>query len=248
MLGTLKRAGDVLDLFTIEEPEWGATATAQRLGIGKSLAHDALASLAAIGLLRRVGHGRYRVGWRSVSLAAVLLRTSELNAQARPVVRDLADRRGLAVSLVAWDRDRLVYVSGRQHAWTPALGGPAPGSTLPLDNSAPARVLLASRPRAEIRSLWDDGCVCTQHGTLRELEVELERVRHDGWACDEPGPPRRDAAVAAPVRDSDGDVAAAISLSPTASCPIREQDAYVRIAVAAASRISRGIRQCAVAQ
>ena len=58
MLGTLKRAGTVLDLFTTDEPEWGVTATAHRLGIGKSLAHDILSSLAAIGLLQRVGHGR----------------------------------------------------------------------------------------------------------------------------------------------------------------------------------------------
>jgi DNA-binding IclR family transcriptional regulator len=248
MLGTLKRAGDVLDLFTIEESEWGATATAQRLGIGKSLAHDALASLAAIGLLRRVGHGRYRLGWRSMSLASVLLRTSDLNTQARPVVRDLADRGGLAVSLVAWDRDRIIYISGRTQAGKRPPCGLAPGSTLPLDGSAPARVLLASRTEAEIRSLWDGGCVCTRHGTLQELELELLRVRDNGWACDEPGHPRPDGAVAAPVRDSEGDVAAAISLSPTASCPIREQDAYVRIAVAAASRISRRMRQCSAAR
>jgi DNA-binding IclR family transcriptional regulator len=104
MLGTLKRAGAVLDLFTPEEPEWGVTAMALRLGIGKSLAHDVLASLTAIGLLQRVGHGRYRLGWRTVALASVLLRTSELKAQARPVVRDLAERQRATVSLVAWDR------------------------------------------------------------------------------------------------------------------------------------------------
>jgi hypothetical protein len=40
MLGTLKRAGDVLDLFTTEEPEWGVTAVARRLEVGKSLAYD----------------------------------------------------------------------------------------------------------------------------------------------------------------------------------------------------------------
>lgn len=248
MLGTLKRAGDVLDLFTLEEPEWGATATAQRLGIGKSLAHNALASLAEIGLLRRVGHGRYRLGWRSVSLAAVLLRTSELSTQARPVVRDLADRGGLAVSLVAWDRDHIIYISGCRHVRSAEIAGPAPGSLLPLDGSAPAKVLLASRPSPEVRTLWEDGYVRTCHRSLRELEFELARVRQDGWACDEPGHRPAAGAVAAPVKDTDGDVAAAISLSPTAACPIRDPNAYVRLAVASASRISRAMRQCAMAQ
>jgi IclR family KDG regulon transcriptional repressor len=101
MLGTLIRAGEVLDLFTVEEPEWGATAAAQRLGIGKSPAHEALATLAEIGLLRRVGHGRYRLGWRNVSLAAMLLRSNGLSAHARPVVRELAESQDLAVNLFA---------------------------------------------------------------------------------------------------------------------------------------------------
>jgi len=73
----------VLDLFTAEEPEWGATAAAERLGVAKSLAHDVLVSLTAIGLLQRVRHGRYRLGWRTLSLATVLLRTSEMKALAR---------------------------------------------------------------------------------------------------------------------------------------------------------------------
>ena len=114
MLGTLKRAGTVLDLFTTEDPEWGVTATAQRLGIGKSLAHDILSSLAAIGLLQRVGHGRYRLGWRTISLASVLLRTSDLKAQARPIVRELSERQRLPVSLAAWDCDRIIYLDCRR--------------------------------------------------------------------------------------------------------------------------------------
>lgn len=139
MLGTLKRAGDVLDLFTAEEPEWGATATAQRLGIGKSLAHDVLASLAAIGLLQRVAHGRYRLGWRTISLASVLLRTSGLKMQSRQVVRELADRQGLAVSLAAWDRGRVIYIHRRARLRQAPLPGPLPGSAAPVDVAAPVR-------------------------------------------------------------------------------------------------------------
>src|SRR5450755_2037187 len=149
MLGTLMRAGAVLDLFTTDEPEWGVTATARQLGIGKSLAHDVLASLAAIGLLQRVGHGRYRLGWRTMSLASVMLRTSELQAQARPVVRDLAERHGVAVSLVAWDRGRILYIDRCQpsaQSGGRGPGAPVSGATMPFDGSAAAWALLASRP------------------------------------------------------------------------------------------------------
>jgi len=245
MLGTLIRAGDVLDLFTLEEPEWGVTATAQRLGIGKSLAHEALATLTAIGLLQRVGHGRYRLGWRNMSLASVLLRTNALSANARPVLRDLAETQAAAVSLVAWDRGRIIFINRHQHASAPVQRTPAAGTTVPADDSAGARVLLASRPVAELRSLWGAGGVQTRHPTLEELTADLAEVRRCGWALDVPvaGTPT---CVAAPVRDADGAVAAAISLAPPHAAGGPEVYRHARLVVAAASRISEAMRGSAV--
>jgi DNA-binding IclR family transcriptional regulator len=247
MLGTLARAGAVLDLFTTEEPEWGVTATAQRLGIGKSLAHDVLASLAGIGMLQRVGHGRYRLGWRTVTLASVLLRTSELKVHARPVVRDLAERQGLAVSLAAWDCGRIIYIDRRYSARHTSACGPVAGTAAPLDGSAASKVLLASRPREEIKTLWGDGLVHTRHASVDELELDLEVVRRHGWAHNDTDAPRGANAVAAPVRDAEGNVAAAISLDLLDPFSTSNIDLHARAVVAAASRISAAIRHHALA-
>ncbi len=247
MLGTLARAGAVLELFTTEEPEWGVTATAQRLGIGKSLAHDVLASLAGIGLLQRVGHGRYRLGWRTVTLASVLLRTSELKAHARPVVRDLAERQGLTVSLAAWDCGRIIYIDRRYSARRTGPCGPAAGTAAPLNGSAASKVLLASRPREEIKTLWCDGFVHTRHASVDELELDLEVVRRHGWAHNGAEEPYGSSAVAAPVRDADGNVAAAISLDLLNPFSTSNIDLHARAVVAAASRISAAIRHHALA-
>ncbi len=243
MLGTLRRAGDVLDLFTTEQPEWGATAVARRLDVGKSLAHDVLASLAAIGLLQRVGTGRYRLGWRTISLASVLLRTSELKASARPVVREVAERQGLTVSLIAWDRGRLIYID-RCHSLRRVNGtGPAAGSTVPVDGSAASRVLLASRSSDEIRALWGSGSVRTRYASLGDLELDLERVRVHGWAGDDDGEVENNPAVAAPIRDVGGDVAAALNLDLFGSSGASTVHLHARVAVAAASRISDALRR-----
>lgn len=246
MLGTLARAGAVLDLFTTEEPEWGVTATAQRLGIGKSLAHDVLASLAGIGLLQRVGHGRYRLGWRTVTLASVLLRTSEVKTFARPVVRDLAQRQGLAVSLAAWDCGRIIYIDRRYSARHASGCGPAAGTAAPLDGSAASKVLLAARPREEIATLWCDGRVHTRHATVDELELDLELVRRHGWAHSHAEQTAGSSAVAAPVRDAEGNVAAAISLDLLDRFSSANVDLHARAVVAAASRITAAIRHNAL--
>ncbi len=248
MLNTLKRAGDVLDLFSAEEPEWGVTATAQRLGIGKSLAHDALTSLAAIGLLQRVGHGRYRLGWRNLSLASVLLRTSDLSARARPVVREVADRQNVTVSLVAWDRARVVYINRRHRPSGEVDLGPAPGTTVPLDDSAASRVLLAGRPDTEISALWNSGLVHSHHRCLDDLLGDLDVVRRDGWAVGPSAERQRLDAVAAPVRGCTGDVAAALSLDLARGMVAENAHFGGRVAAAAASRISdamrRGVAAC----
>ena len=247
MLGTVARAGAVLDLFTTEEPEWGVTATAQRLGIGKSLAHDVLASLAGIGLLQRVGHGRYRLGWRTVTLASVLLRTSELKAHARPVVRDLAERQGLTVSLAAWDCGRIIYIDRRYSARHANGCGPVAGAAAPLDGSAASTVLLASRPRDEVKTLWGDGRVHTRHASVDELEIDLEVVRRHGWAHNDAEENEGGSAVAAPVRDAEGNVAAAISLDLADPFSRAKFDLHARAVVAAASRITAAIRHHAFA-
>jgi DNA-binding IclR family transcriptional regulator len=243
MLGTLKRAGAVLDLFTTDEPEWGVTAAAQRLGIGKSLAHDILSSLAAIGLLQRVGHGRYRLGWRTISFASVLLRTSELKAHARPVVRELAQRQRLPVSLMAWDSDRIIYLDCRRDRRHAPECAPLAGTALPLDGTAPAKVLLAGRSAHELEVLWGDGLVRTGHASLDDLESDLERVRLHGWARDEADGNVRSCAVAAPVRDAEGSVAAAISLDLADRCSRMHAELHTRAVIAAASKISAAMRQ-----
>jgi DNA-binding IclR family transcriptional regulator len=245
MLGTLKRAGTVLDLFTAEEPEWGVTAMALRLGIGKSLAHDVLVSLTAIGLLQRVGHGRYRLGWRTVSLASVLLRTSELKASARPVLRDLAERQGGPVGLVAWDRERIICIDRHRDVRQNSAAGPPagnsrlPGVSGPLDGCAAAKVLLAGRSPDEIRTLWLDGFVEMTRASIDELEHDLDVVRLEGWACDDADESLASRGVAAPVRDSDGTVVAAVSLDLAAH---RDAKLHARAVVGAATRITAAMR------
>jgi DNA-binding IclR family transcriptional regulator len=186
-----------------------------------------------------------------ISLASVLLRTSELKAHARPVVRDLAAREGRPVSLVAWDCGRIIYLDRRFDPRQATACGPVAGTAAPLDGSAAAKVLLASRPSDEIETLWDAGRVHTGHASLDELELDLHRIRTHGWAHGVADHALDRRAVAAPVKDREGCVAAAISLDldgVQAGDVDRlrasdEVDFHVRAVIGAASRISASIRQ-----
>jgi IclR family transcriptional regulator, KDG regulon repressor len=229
MLNTVMRAGAVLDLFTPEEPEWGVSATAGRLGIANSTAHDVLVSLAGIGLLQRVGHGRYRLGWRTLSLASVLLRTSDLKLKAAPILQRLAEHQRAGVRLVAWDRGDVVCIDRRRPQSRPS-------ARAEVDRGAGTRVLLANRPHDEVDLLWEQSAIGADHLSLDELRAELEQIRAQGWAAD-----RRCGAVAAPVRDARSAVVAALELElPDAGEP-SDPRFHLRAVVAAASRISASL-------
>ncbi|MFZ0976382.1 MAG: IclR family transcriptional regulator C-terminal domain-containing protein, partial [Solirubrobacteraceae bacterium] len=108
-------------------------------------------------------------------------------------------------------------------------------------------VLLASRPRDEVKTLWGDGRVQTRHASVDELEIVLEVVRRHGWAHNDAEENEGGSAVAAPVRDAEGNVAAAISLDLADPFSRAKFDLHARAVVAAASRITAAIRHHAFA-
>jgi DNA-binding IclR family transcriptional regulator len=72
---SVRRAAEVLDLFSVERPYWGPSEVAVQLGIAMSSAHALLGELARAGLTERLPCGRHRLGWRLVGLARTLLQT-----------------------------------------------------------------------------------------------------------------------------------------------------------------------------
>src|ERR1700735_3115428 len=109
MLLTIDCAGQVLPQFTKDCPERGVSEIALAMGISKSKAHALLSSLSHVGLLRRTQHGRYRVGWRVLSLNRVLAETTDFHRYARPVMERLGDRCGEIVHLGVIDDGQVMY-------------------------------------------------------------------------------------------------------------------------------------------
>src|SRR5512142_1238491 len=110
MLNTLQKASEVLALYDREHTEWGVREVAEKLRMAKSSAHDLLSSLAQIGFLNKSESGRYRLGWRLVTMSETLLATTELRQEARPVMEDLAGQYKETIHLGILDDMKAVYV------------------------------------------------------------------------------------------------------------------------------------------
>ena len=88
-MGTIRKVGDVLRLFSVNEPELGLSDISRRMGMSTSGCHDLMDGLRKIGMVSRVGRGRYRLGPMISSLYRVLIDTSALVDTARPTLERL---------------------------------------------------------------------------------------------------------------------------------------------------------------
>lgn len=242
MLGTLEKAGQVLDLYSDEQPEWGATGVAAALGMPKPSAHHLLTSLAGIGLLQRTAGRQYRLGYKALALGRIVLRTTPWHNSAEHVMRALVGEFGETVQLAALDGQRLVCVA--------RLGGTQPGSvqiaevgrSIPPHCSANGKVLLAFSARERTRQVLEhqDLTPFTPNTivTADELASELERVREQGFAYDV-GEFREDVcSVGAPVRNAQGEVVASLSLAAPATRFYARKAAYRTAIIRVTERLS----------
>ncbi|WP_216324251.1 IclR family transcriptional regulator [Deinococcus aestuarii] len=237
MLGTFEKARAVLDLYSTEHPEWGVSEVARRLGMPTSSAHTLLASLAGMGLLHRTLAGRYRLGFKLLALSQILLANTPWREVAREEMARLAALFGETVHLAAFDGGQIVKVAQVEGRLPDSARGGRVGAVLAAHASASGKVLLAHRPWEVVETVL--GAAGMERFTGQTLHTpgalaqELAQIRARGWAA-EVGERRAGVgSLAAPVRNHNGEVIAAMSLS-VPETRFREREALWRDAVVGA--------------
>jgi DNA-binding IclR family transcriptional regulator len=242
MLSTVQRVGQVLELFGVHHPERSLSEVASALGIPKSTAHALLSTLCEIGLLRRNAERRYRLGWRILALSSGLLATTQYRIEARPVMEELVARFGETVHLATLESGRVLYVDKLQGTRAVQVSATGVGLELPAHCSAVGKVLLASRPWREVDEIAaQKGLPALTPNTITDvgrLRAELEEVAQRGFAFDNEEAVPELCCVAAPIRDHNGEVVAAMSLSVPAYRFHRQKADLRRAIVAACAEVS----------
>lgn len=239
MLTTIEKAGDVLALFTSDQPEWGVREIAAAMGAPKSNVHHILSSLAAIGLLQKTHRARYRLGWRLLALGEKVA-ASSINRAGAGVMRELAQRSGATVHLSVFDGAEPMLV-GRAAGQSGGLPHRSVGDTLPSHASASGKLLLAHRPEAWAQHLAPHRLAPLTAHTVRNadrLHEELIGIAEGLPAVDIEESRSGIACVASPVRGSDGEVVAAISMVVTSDRFASHRAAYIRAVQGVARRFS----------
>jgi IclR family transcriptional regulator, KDG regulon repressor len=192
---------------------------ARRLNVASSSCSYILSRLEKFGYLKRDDEtGRYEIGLQVLSLAHSVLRDIGLREAADPVLYRLMTETGLSSLIAVLGRGRALLVE--------KVEGPEltlqkldidVGAKLPIHATAVGKVFLAYLPEAErlriIRQYGLKRLSPRTHVSEERLMRELEQVRYQGFAVNDEENFTGFRAVAAPVRNSSGELCAGISVA-----------------------------------
>lgn len=214
----LDRTFAILDLFTIEEPEWTTTEVARRCDLPVATAHRLLAALQRREYVARDEHTkRFRLGVAALRLGERARSSIDLRAVALPVLRWLAEETGETSLLTVLDgaRNRSLCLERIESA-QPLRLSVQPGRLLPLHAGASQKVLLAFMPGAERERLLAGPLARLDRATIvdpEELRAELARIRERGYAVSAEETNAGVWGMAAPILDGSGAIVAGLGFA-----------------------------------
>jgi IclR family KDG regulon transcriptional repressor len=210
----IQRALDVVE--AIAEAPRGLTLTevAEALNLPKSSALRLVANLEMRHYVEQDQNNRYRIGLRVFSIGGKALADNILRTCARPYLEDLAIKLGESTYLAILDQDQALYID-RIESPMPVRSHSPIGSHRPLQITAVGKVMLAGMDPEKAAVLVERraGIDSVPHMTRSELEQRLQRINVDGYAIDIGEYDEGLTCIAAPIRDDDASVCAALGVS-----------------------------------
>jgi len=214
MSQTVARAIEILEFVSIKPRT--PSEVGKHLDVHRSTALRLLETLTESSITRRHPDGRYGVGYRLAGLAQLALEQFDLTPITRPFLAELCEITTHTVHLAVLERNRIVYADKLEPPKSVRLYSQI-GQAVTLNTAGVSKAILAFQ-NAELVHRLLATCdfarhtattITTQAGFLDQLEI----VRQRGWAVDDGEFEDYVNCVAMPVRDSSGQVMAAVSVT-----------------------------------
>lgn len=239
----VERAVLILDCFAADGHPRGISEIAQEVGLHKATVHRIAATLAGHGYLERLPGGTdYQLGVRIATLGARVLGRMDLRREALSEMRAVSQASEMACDLGIFDRGEVLVIEvvrgPHGHALASALW-----HRMPAHATSAGKLFLAHLPDDIRETLLERPLIAytprTQTSAER-LRAELEIIRAQGYALDDEEYEVGVRAVSAPIRNSDGEMAAALSIpGPAARLTLDRVDTLSALALSATATIAR---------
>jgi len=222
---SLERGLSVIRAFDAEHPKLTLSEVATSTGLSRAAARRFLRTLVQLGYMRSEG-SRFALRPKILELGYAYLSSLTLPEVAMPHLEQLVEQVHESSSVSELDGDDVIYIARvpTKRIMTVTI---SVGTRFPAYATSMGRVLLAARSDD-----WLDGYFAsTKLRTLTShtiadadtLRGELKRVREQGWALVDQELEEGLRSLAAPIRDAERRVIAAVNLSTSAARRGREQ-------------------------
>jgi IclR family transcriptional regulator, KDG regulon repressor len=211
----VERALDILLCFTRDEPTRSLTQIAESVQMSKTTVHRLLTTLENKRFITRDKvTGLYRLGFRFIEMASLVLQDVELHRWAFPYLQRLSAEFGETVDLSILDGSHVIYLEVIESPQRVKLAA-AVGQLLPASFTASGKALLAFLPEEQAKKIVADNIEefpnrtsASVQDVLADLKVTAER----GYAIAEQEYEDAINAVAAPIFDADKHPIASIAI------------------------------------
>ncbi|WP_248255916.1 IclR family transcriptional regulator C-terminal domain-containing protein [Georgenia sp. EYE_87] len=213
---SLDRGLAVIRAFDAEHPRLTLSDVARRTGLTRAAARRFLHTLVDLGYVHADGR-LFMLRPRVMELGYAYLSSLGLPEIARPHLERLATAVGESASASVLDGSEITYIArvASRRIMSVDLGV---GTRLPAYATSMGRVLLAGLPEDEVGDHLGDLVALTRYTITdrAQLMAEIARVREQGWSIVDEELEEGLRSLAAPVRDRDGRVVAAVNVSTAA--------------------------------
>jgi IclR family transcriptional regulator, pca regulon regulatory protein len=236
----------LLSYFTAERPALRVKDLVELSGIPMPTTFRLVATLEEEGYLERTVDGRVRPGTGVLALGFAAMQGLDLVQISEPVLRELAAATGETVNLGVLYGDQVLFVARIPRRDTLLAANIRVGSTVPAVFSSIGKTILAYLSEEEFaqrvsegsfRGIWGPRAV----RTLDALSAQLDDARRDGYLIQRDEAIPGLSSIAAPIRQADGAVSAAINVAVPSGEYTSEQlaDRCLGALLAASREISR---------
>ncbi|MGC9333755.1 MAG: IclR family transcriptional regulator, partial [Anaerolineae bacterium] len=223
----LGRGLGILEAFSEVQTSLSLTEIAAATGLGMSTAFRFVYTLEKLGYLARDAETkRYRPGLKVLRLGFAALNSMGLRQIAQPYLKALSDTCGETTNMTIRDGPEVVYIARYRTRQIVGINLSV-GSRLPVYCTSMGKVQLIDLSERQLCDLLGKGPYPARGpNTLTSLEalmIELEKVRQRGYAVNDEELAAGLRSVAAPIRDGDGEIVAAINVSVPSARVSRQQ-------------------------
>ena len=241
---TLDRALNVLEALATSQPV-GLSDLSRQVGLHTSTVSRILETLRQRSFIEYDDYsGLFRLGVKTLEIGNAYLQGRPLADAADSVMRELSETLRETVNLVVRDGDMAVYIKQIQNESHTIRMFTREGARVPIYCTAIGKIILGDLDPEEIREvLRDTEFIPFTKNTVSDCDEFAKLAKRSakrGYAWDDEERELGVRCIAAPIRDAEGQVVAALSVSaPVMRMTKAQGTAYSSPLIDAAERISR---------